>query len=76
MMRQRYHIVLDGDNWSSFQDAAKSLSIDTSFESKLTSTNGWSQYDYIVELSKYELLFLRLSCPMKKLVQLPVKEVV
>jgi hypothetical protein len=75
-MKARYHIVLDGDNWNIFQDASTVLSIDTSFVSKLTSTNGWTQYDYILDLSKYELLYLRLACPMKSLKEITKVEVV
>ena len=69
-MKKRYHIAITEDNLRSFEDAASALGVDSSFTSKLTSTAGWTRYDYVMELSKYELLYLRLVCPMEKLVDI------
>jgi hypothetical protein len=75
-MKRRYHIAIDKNNWNIFRDVFAVLSINPELVSKLTSTNGWIQYNYLVDLSKYELLYLRLACPMKSLKEITKVEVV
>ena len=64
-MKLTYHLKIKKNDESSFLEALKA--VNTSFEHKITNngaSNEDSYLDYIVQLSKYELLYVRLAAPV------------
>jgi len=61
IMREEYHIKIDREEQENIQRVLQYLGIEPNFVSSMYTSKG-TTLDYIVELSKYELLYLRLVC--------------
>lgn len=72
MMKQRYHIVIEDkhdrdENRTQFYRALSHIGIKASADI-ITGKVDLFEYHYFLELSKYDLLFLKLSCPSGRVV--------
>ncbi len=66
-MREEYHIKIEVSEKEQLDRTLKYLGIEPNFVAALNTGKGMT-LDYMVSLSKYELLYLRLSCVTGKIV--------
>jgi hypothetical protein len=68
-MKHRYHIRIDRKELANFQSALLRLNIVETY-SVITNTDQGAYYDYLLNLAKYELLYIRLSAVTVDIVQI------
>lgn len=69
-MKDRYHVKIDGEHIDQFKNAISTMKLEYEFGTSLNENNRVIEADFIVELSKYELLYLRLACQSGKIINL------
>jgi hypothetical protein len=69
-MKERYHIQIDGEHIDQFKSTIARMGAEYEFGCSLNENGKVLNADFIVELSKYELLYLRLSVRSGKIINL------
>lgn len=69
-MRERYHIKIAGEHVPEFERIITQLGVISEFACGLVENGQILENDYIVELSKYELLYVRLACQAGKIINI------
>lgn len=69
-MRERYHIKIAGEHVAEFERIITQLGVVSKFTCGVRENNQILENDYIVELSKYELLYIRLACQSGQIINL------
>lgn len=72
-MRETYHIIIEKDEQSYLDKVFAHLEVEPEMRITMNS-NEENTIHYIVDLSKYELLLVRLSARTGKIVPVPNKE--
>lgn len=69
-MKTTYHFIIDKDEVENFERIIKHLG--ASINAKISmNTDTKNTVEYLVHLSKYEFLLVRLSCKLEKIVEVP-----
>jgi hypothetical protein len=63
-MRTTYHIVINREEEAQLERILKHFGTEPSFKASMNTSDSQT-FEYLVDLSKYELLYLRLSCSGK-----------
>lgn len=66
-MKSTYHIIIDKEDKDKLEDILTSFGTDISAKVVTTLEDNNTVIDYIVTLSKYELLYIRLACNSGKI---------
>lgn len=69
-MRERYHIKVAGEHIPEFEKIITQLGVVSQFVCGIVENSKPVENDYIVELSKYELLYIRLACRAGKIINI------
>lgn len=69
-MRNRYHIVIEEENSEEFVECMNHLGCSYEYVYRLNHNNKSIKRHYIAAMSKYELLYLRLTCSTGKIVDI------
>lgn len=75
-MKGRYHIKVSGDDKTQFEKILRTISISDTAVVSSTMPDGDKVFDYILDLSKYELLYLRLAAKSGEVVDITDKEMI
>lgn len=66
-MKKTYHIYVEYNESDNVDYALRHLNVTPTSIKKMPDDKGSGRADYIVSLSKYELLYLRLACSSGKM---------